>query len=185
MEISKPVLERSRLGQLLIEKKLITAEQLEEATRLQKTAGKRLGEILVEQGLVAEKQISSVLRKQKRLRMLAAVTTMLIAPFPMARAADLEPGRDLYTATQQDLISSFKGQASLTGSPGSRDIANITQADGEANLAIIMQSGNQGIATIAQSGGNQNTALISQRGDNDSATISQSGNRNVALISQR
>ena len=60
MKISQSVLQRSRLGQLLIENKLITAEQLEEATRLQQTVGKRLGEILVEQGLVAEKQINRV-----------------------------------------------------------------------------------------------------------------------------
>ena len=111
MKISQSVLQRSRLGQLLIDNKLITAEQLEEATRLQQSVGKRLGEILVEQGLVAEKQINRVLRKQKMLRLLAVVATILVAPFPMARAGDLAPARDLYTATQQDLITSFEAQA--------------------------------------------------------------------------
>jgi len=185
MKISQSVLQRSRLGQLLIENKLITAEQLEEATRLQQTVGKRLGEILVEQGLVAEKQINRVLRKQKMLRMLAVVATILVAPFPMARAGDLSPGRDLYTATQQDLINTFETQASLAGTTGSRDIANVVQVGGEANLAIILQSGNQDTANIVQSGGTQNTAFVNQRGNNDVATVNQSGNRNVALIAQR
>ena len=185
MKINKSILERSRLGQLLVEKRLITAEQLEAATQLQRSGGKRLGEILVEQGLIAEKQIDKVLRKQKMLRLLAVVTTLMISPFPMARASDLAPARDLYTATQQDLITSFKSHSSLAGTGGSRDISNITQSGGEGNLAIIMQSGNQGVATIAQSGGEQNTALINQRGNNDTASINQSGDRNIALISQR
>lgn len=185
MKISQSVFNRSRLGQLLIENKLITAEQLAEATRLQQSVGKRLGEILVEQGLVAEKQINRVLRKQKMLRMLAVVATMIVAPFPMARAGDLSPSRDLYTATQQDLIRSFEAQASLGGTSGSSDLANISQAGGEANLAIIIQTGNQDSANITQSGGVQNTAFINQRGSNEVASITQSGSHNVALIAQR
>ena len=117
--------------------------------------------------------------------LLAVVATILVAPFPMARAGDLAPARDLYTATQQDLITSFEAQATLTGTTGSRDIANVVQAGGEANLAIILQSGNQDTANIVQTGGMQNTAFINQRGSNDAATITQSGNRNVALIAQR
>ena len=188
MEINQSVLQRSRLGQLLVEHNLITEEQLSEATQLQQSVGKRLGEILVEQGLVAQKHINSVLRKQKRMRMLAFATTVLVAPFQMAQADDLSPSHDLYTSTQQELIRTFEAQVTLGGNGGSEDsgdIANVIQTGGEANLAIILQSGNHDVANIVQTGGIQNAALISQRGNDQIASISQSGNHNLALIAQR
>ena len=150
--------------------------------------GKRLGEILVEQGLVAQKHISRVLRKQKRMRMLALAVTVLVAPFQMARADDLSPSHDLYTATQQELIKTFEAQVTLGGNGGNEDagdIAKVIQTGGEANLAIILQSGNHDVANIVQTGGIQNAALISQYGNDQIASISQSGNHTLALIAQR
>ena len=152
------------------------------------SVGKRLGEILVEQGLVAQKHINRVLRKQKRMRMLALAVTVLVAPFQMARADDLSPSHDLYTATQQELIKTFEAQVTLGGNGGNEDagdIAKVIQTGGEANLAIILQSGNHDIANILQTGGIQNAALISQHGNDQIASISQSGNHNLALIAQR
>ena len=165
MEINQSVLHRSRLGQLLVEHKLITEEQLSEATQLQQSVGKRLGEILVEQGLVAQKHINRVLRKQKRMRMLALAVTVLVAPFQMARADDLSPSHDLYTATQQELIKTFEAQVTLGGNGGNEDAGDI--------------------AKVIQTGGIQNAALISQHGNDQVASISQSGNHNLALIAQR
>lgn len=53
-----------RLGDLLIEAKLITKDQLNSALNLQKTTGKKLGELLIDEGLVNEKQIIEVLEFQ-------------------------------------------------------------------------------------------------------------------------
>ncbi|QEK12124.1 type II secretion system protein GspE [Crassaminicella thermophila] len=53
-----------RLGDLLIDAKLITKDQLDRALNLQKTTGKKLGELLIAEGLVNEKQIIEVLEFQ-------------------------------------------------------------------------------------------------------------------------
>lgn len=59
--------ERLRLGDILIQKKLITPAQLQFALAeqlQQKQSGRRLGRVLVEQGLISEEQISEALATQ-------------------------------------------------------------------------------------------------------------------------
>lgn len=55
---------RKRLGELLIERRLITREQLEEALRLQKDNGKPLGQNLVELGYISEEDVVNCLSIQ-------------------------------------------------------------------------------------------------------------------------
>ena len=78
--------QHSRLGQILINKNLITSKQLDAAIQLQLTSKKRLGEILIEQGLVTEKQLQKALRKQTNLRLTATLVAALLSPFQMASA---------------------------------------------------------------------------------------------------
>ena len=59
-----PAGERSRLGDLLVQKGLITAAQAEEALRLQGREGRRMGRILVERGWVEEPALLAVLGEQ-------------------------------------------------------------------------------------------------------------------------
>ncbi|MCL0107553.1 Flp pilus assembly complex ATPase component TadA [Peptococcaceae bacterium] len=63
----KSFLSRKRLGDILVENKLITKEQLEQALDNQKKMGKRLGEVLIDTGLVTEKDILNVLELQLRI----------------------------------------------------------------------------------------------------------------------
>lgn len=55
---------RRRLGDILVDAGLITAEQLQEALRKQKTMGKRLGRVLVETGMATENSIANTLANQ-------------------------------------------------------------------------------------------------------------------------
>ncbi len=55
---------RKRLGDLLLEVGLITAEQLENALKVQKTTGKKLGEVLISEGVVTQENIIEVLEFQ-------------------------------------------------------------------------------------------------------------------------
>ena len=52
------------LGALLVEKGLLTAEELEDALAAQQTSGKRLGEILVDRGHVSGPALTNVLAEQ-------------------------------------------------------------------------------------------------------------------------
>ena len=54
--------QNSRLGQILLNKGLISADQLAHAIQLQASSHKRLGEILIELGLVSDRQLSKALR---------------------------------------------------------------------------------------------------------------------------
>jgi type IV pilus assembly protein PilB len=55
---------RLRLGQLLVDARILTPEQLEEVLALQKTDGRKLGALLVESGLVTETLLTQVLSQQ-------------------------------------------------------------------------------------------------------------------------
>ncbi|MEN9456293.1 MAG: hypothetical protein RL210_1812, partial [Pseudomonadota bacterium] len=72
--------ERSRLGRLLLEKGIISEEQLSKAIEQQKITGQKLGEVLTGWNLATQRQINGLLRRQRNLRMAAAVATALLGP---------------------------------------------------------------------------------------------------------
>lgn len=76
--------DRTRLGTLLVERHLISEQQLQNAIAEQKASHKQLGEILVESNLVSSRQIRSLLRVQKRLR--ATILTSVLSVTPLALA---------------------------------------------------------------------------------------------------
>jgi len=55
---------RLRLGQLLVDAKLISAAALDEVLALQRVDGRRLGTLLVERGLINETQLTQILSHQ-------------------------------------------------------------------------------------------------------------------------
>src|SRR5215470_15344384 len=55
---------RLRLGQLLVDARLITAAALDEVLVAQRTDGRRLGTLLVERGLINETQLTQILSHQ-------------------------------------------------------------------------------------------------------------------------
>jgi type IV pilus assembly protein PilB len=55
---------KSRLGDLLVEKGLLTEKKVNEAIAQQKTSGKRLGQIVVNKGWITEKTLFQVLSEQ-------------------------------------------------------------------------------------------------------------------------
>ena len=56
-----------RIGQLLIEEEIVSAENIEKALKEQKKTGKFLCTVLIEMGLVQEETILPVLAKQMGL----------------------------------------------------------------------------------------------------------------------
>ena len=56
--------EKVRLGEILIQQKLLTEEQLKSALEEQKKSGRRLGRVVIEKGFVTEDQISQALARQ-------------------------------------------------------------------------------------------------------------------------
>lgn len=83
--------DRSRLGQILIEKKLISQDQLDAAIRAQGTSGRRLGEILADMKLITQAQVRGAVRRQRSLRMAAALATALLGPLHAYAAVAAAP----------------------------------------------------------------------------------------------
>ena len=59
--------EKIRIGDLLIQEKLISQEQLRFALDQQKRSGRKLGRVLVENGFATEDGISQALAKQLKI----------------------------------------------------------------------------------------------------------------------
>ena len=59
--------EKVRLGEILVQQKLLTAEQLKLALDEQKRSGRKLGRVFIEQGYVTEEEISEALAKQLQI----------------------------------------------------------------------------------------------------------------------
>jgi hypothetical protein len=78
--------QNSRLGQILVNKGLITPQQLDAAIKMQPTSRMRLGEVLIAQGLLTQKQLTKALKKQSNLRLAATLVAALMSPFQMASA---------------------------------------------------------------------------------------------------
>ncbi|AOE87203.1 hypothetical protein [Pseudomonas sp. TCU-HL1] len=76
----------SRLGQILINRGLITSQQLDAAIKMQLTSRMRLGEVLIAQGLLTQKQLTKALKKQSNLRLAATLVAALMSPFQVASA---------------------------------------------------------------------------------------------------
>lgn len=57
-------LTRLRLGELLVDARIVTAEQLAEVLDLQRVDGRRLGTLLVERAIVSETQLTQILSQQ-------------------------------------------------------------------------------------------------------------------------
>ncbi len=54
-------MKNKRLGEMLVDAKVLSNEQVEEAVRIQQKSGKRLGTVLVENNFISEKQLIDVL----------------------------------------------------------------------------------------------------------------------------
>ena len=63
-KVSGPASERKRLGDILIESKLVSPKQVAEALDLQEKSGKRLGSIVVAKGWVSDQDVLKVISEQ-------------------------------------------------------------------------------------------------------------------------
>lgn len=70
---------KKKIGDLLVEKGLISPQQLEESLRDQSVLGKRLGEILVEKGYITEEELIDVVSERLAIAKIS-ITQMVIDP---------------------------------------------------------------------------------------------------------
>jgi len=59
--------QRVRLGDLLVEKKIITKQQLQDVLQVHKSSGRKLGQLLIEKGYITENALLSLLATQLKI----------------------------------------------------------------------------------------------------------------------
>lgn len=88
---------KKRLGDILLESGLVTADQLKEALATQKELGKKLGEVLIEKGYITQKSIIEVLEFQLGIPYVNLMAqsvepgTVRLIPESMARKHEIVP----------------------------------------------------------------------------------------------
>ena len=152
---------RSRLGQILIEKKLISQEQLDAAIRAQEQSGRRLGEILADMKLITQAQVRGAVRRQRSLRMAAALATALLGPLHAYAAVAAAPAAGVTRSAGEregerefgrGLRALSDAELSEVTAQGSNDDALRDQAR-QAELRLIAlgaQGGQQGLQAAVQ-----------------------------------
>jgi len=68
---------KKRLGEVLIENKIITEEQLKKALEIQKKLGMKLGEVLIKEKFTTEEQIILILETQFNIKKLNLYETSI------------------------------------------------------------------------------------------------------------
>ncbi len=117
MSRNQQVLEKSRLGRLLVNRGYITEEQLNLALLESHATGRRIGEHLVAAGLISEKQLNATLRRQRRTRNVAAFVTMMLAPLQPMMAFGATT-----TSTQTDTSVVLSTAVTLVSAPKSLSV---------------------------------------------------------------
>src|SRR5580698_99830 len=69
-----------RLGEILIERRLITEEDLDRALELQRERGDKLGKILIDLGFVAQRDVLSALSEQLQVPLIAIEGPPAVSP---------------------------------------------------------------------------------------------------------
>ena len=59
--------EKLRLGDLLVQQRLISREQLQQTLELQRLTGKKTGRLLIESGVITEELLANGLARQLRI----------------------------------------------------------------------------------------------------------------------
>lgn len=136
--------QKSRLGQLLIDKGLVTAAQLDSAIKLQLTSSKRLGEIFIEQGVLTERQLSKALKKQNSLRLTATLVAALLSPFQMASA-------DMQRQTPPSMISQQQAPHGMQALSDAEMSGVSAQGLNDVLQGIFAKAGSDdGVGTVGQ-----------------------------------
>jgi len=148
------------LGRIAVHLKLISVEQLADATRLQGAAGgeKRLGEILVERGVLTQAQLEKVLRARQQMitkqRAKSAVEKALPEPEPEAARTPIA-AVSLAKSAERPRPPAGEGSADRPHSqPGAAGRAASGASEEASLLALLRQGIERGASDVHIHAGN-------------------------------
>ena len=129
--------ERVRLGEMLVQQGLMTAEQLTEALASQKTTGRKLGRVIIDSGWVNEVQIAQALGKQLRIPF-ADLSRRSVRPEVARLLPEVQARRLRALALESGPDSVKVGMADPSDINAYDEIARIIQR--ELDLVVVAES---------------------------------------------
>lgn len=94
------VYENSQIGKLLVDKGIISEQQLTSALESKSVSGRKLGEELIERNIITERQLKKVLRRQSRHRFIFTIIAALAGAQPSFSLANIEKSTSAATEVQ-------------------------------------------------------------------------------------
>jgi MSHA biogenesis protein MshE len=129
--------EKVRLGEILIQQRLLTEDRVKSALEEQKKSGRRLGRVVIEKGYVSEEQISQALARQLNVPFIS-LTHYNIKRDTLSKLTETQARR--YRAlVLEDAGKSYRvGMADPTDLAAYDDIARILKRD--IDLAVVTET---------------------------------------------
>ncbi len=159
--------QKSQLGQILVGKKLISEDQLEQAIAEQGRTGQRLGEVLAAMKLITEAQVRGAIRRQRNLRMAGALATALLGPLqayaavaagPLAAVGVRAPG---FERSLRELSDEELGQVAAQGG-GDDDALRQQALAAELRLLGLSAQGGQAAANALAGGAGAGVRVLGE-----------------------
>ncbi|WP_196138748.1 hypothetical protein [Aliikangiella sp. G2MR2-5] len=163
MYIRKQLEQRSRLGDLLLKRRVISKGQLEIALAMQTSQGVRLGEALLALGYIDQDTLTKALRKQRWLRAVITFITLIIAPFSPAFASN-QGNSGKVSAASSEISVTILPKTLLNGKSNlklSENKAQVTDSLCTSNLGMaffqlnVAGSGSEGKLVLSDTENNQ------------------------------
>lgn len=163
---------KTRLGDLLLDKGLITEEQLHLAIQIQKTNQLQLGEILVNNRWVTKRQIKRSLRVQSKLR--NAILTSILSFSPLVLIGGAADAIGAPKAVKESQLSPGKalgkGKKNLDAPTTTTDTSTTTETASTTDTSSTTDS-----STTAETSSTTDTATTTDTSSTtDSSTTSDS-----------
>lgn len=130
----KRYLTRNRIGDVLVHRGKVTAEQLKEALAVQKRTGDTLGQILIDRGLISRWDLRSTLAMQSSIRTVLAVVTLTagitgfsVKPSYAGSLKDIPTSITLASVSPEQIAGVYKTSLFGTGERQSNDLSAFTK----------------------------------------------------------
>lgn len=172
---------QSRFGQLLVERGLISQQQLDRAIAHQQETGRRLGEIFTEWDVITHELLDDVLHAQYNRRAAAAIAVALLSPLTSFAAAPQPPVTLSVPAASMQQLSEGELRGSAAQGLSTELVAQITAPHTVNGVAVIGDMAKLVNPLLGFLEADSNAKNIIYDARNASSTVQADGSLNLQL----
>lgn len=172
---------QSRFGQLLVERGIISQQQLERAIAHQHETGRRLGEIFTEWEVITHELLNDVLHVQYKRRAAAAIAVALLSPLTGFAAAAQPPVTLNAPSASMQQLSEAELRGSAAQGLSTELVAQIATPQTVNGVAVIGDMARLVNPLLGFLDADSNAKNITYDVRNASSTVQADGSLNLQL----